>query len=198
MIAELSGTVSHKESDQCVVNVGGVGYLVHLSSRTASALPGVGERVHLYTHLLVREEEWRLVGFSSPEERRCFLDLISVSGVGPKLALQVMGQFSVAELEEAVRRGEWERIRSVPGVGAKLAQRLQLELGSRWKGREPARESGAVPSGEDEALLALTGLGYRAEEAKAALAEVAADLPLPQRIREALRRLDHHLKRTGG
>ncbi|MCL6561803.1 MAG: Holliday junction branch migration protein RuvA [Firmicutes bacterium] len=198
MIAELSGTVSHKESDQCVVNVGGVGYLVHLSARTASALPGVGERVHLYTHLLVREEEWRLVGFSSPEERRCFLDLISVSGVGPKLALQVMGQFSVPELEEAVRRGEWERIRAVPGVGTKLAQRLQLELGSRWKGREPARESSGVASGEDEALLALTGLGYRPEEAKAALAEVAAELPLPQRIREALRRLDQHLKRTGG
>ncbi|MBX5468048.1 MAG: Holliday junction branch migration protein RuvA [Firmicutes bacterium] len=188
MIAELKGVVAHKEVDQCVLDVGGVGYLVYLSSRTAQAIGEAGARVHLYTHLLVREEEWRLFGFATAEERRCFLDLIAVGGVGPKLALQLLSRFSPEELERVVAAGEWERLQAVPGIGVRTAQRLQVELAGRWKAR-PLR-SPAGPQGGDEALAALLGLGYRPEEAQAALAEVPPEWALSRRIREALRRLD--------
>ncbi len=197
MIAELRGTVVYKSDAECVVDVHGIGFAVWVSSRTMAGLGRVGERVHLYTHLLIREDEWRLVGFASVRERRRFLDLMAVNGVGVKVALAILGQWDADELEGLVHKGQWQTLKQAPGVGAKLAQRLQLELASRWKVNAPMPQ--VAPAGEGEAqdvvVEGLMALGYSADEAWAAVNTVEQALPDEVRLREALKRLD---RRQGG
>ncbi len=200
MIAELRGTVVHKSDSECVIDVHGIGFNVSLSSRTMAGLGRVGERVHLYTHLLIREDEWRLIGFATVRERRRFMDLVAVNGVGVKVALAILGQWDSDELESLVQRGQWQTLKQAPGVGAKLAQRLQLELASRWKVQAPMPE--VAPAGEqgatqDLVVEGLMALGYSVDEAWAAVNAVEKSLPDETRLREALKQLDRRQSGQG-
>lgn len=192
MIYELTGRIAAKVPGEVVLNVHGIGFGLAVSTRTEERLGAVGERAHLFTHLIVREDEWRLIGFFEAEEREGFLGLTAVNGVGPKVALAILGGLGVEQLEAAVRDGDWRRLKEVPGVGAKLAQRIQLELSSRWalRGAEPSAGPLSEPANGDPVVAGLMGLGYTAREAEEALAEVEGTLGEGERLRAALRRLD--------
>lgn len=192
MIAELKGVLTLKEPGECVVDVHGVGFAVSISSRTEAHLGSVGETVRLYTHLIVREDEWRLTGFLHRIERRRFLELLAVNGVGAKVALAILGVLGVDGLEQAIHEGQWQRLKAVPGVGAKLAQRVQLELSSRWKVDAEAESAPVIEDSGDEVVAALVGLGYTLEEALLAVRGLEPGLETAERLRQGLRALDAH------
>lgn len=192
MIAELRGTIVHKDAQECVIDVHGIGFQVQVSERTAAALGRIGEAAHLHTHLLVREDEWRLVGFGGRAERQGFMDLLSVNGVGMRVALAILGRWTLSELQQLVSQGQWKTLQEAPGVGAKLAQRLQIELASRWKVEAPVPmvTEPSAPRANDVVVDGLIGLGYSAEEAWEAVAGLSPGESDAMRLRAALKRLD--------
>jgi len=197
MIAKLTGRIESLEDGRCVVDVNGVGYLVHASTRTLAALPS-GELATLLIEMHVREDAIVLYGFAESAERDWFRLLTTVQGVGAKVALGVLSALSPRELVAAIQAGDRASLTRAPGVGAKLAVRLLTEL------REKA---GAMPTGTAfspvmplpgggvaaDALSALVNLGYRRPEAQAAVARAAERLgdagALDQFIRESLKEL---------
>ena len=197
MIAKLTGRVETLEDASCVLDVNGVGYLVHASTRTLAALPtGAVATLLIETH--VREDAFLLYGFADSAEREWFRLLTTVQGVGAKVALGVLSALSPRELIAAIQAGDRAALTRAPGVGTKLAIRLLTELRDR---------AGAMPTGigfspilpppggstESDALSALLNLGYRRPEAQAAVARVAARLgqgaALDALIRESLKEL---------
>jgi Holliday junction DNA helicase RuvA len=198
MIVEIEGVVGDQEPGLVVIQTAqGLGYGVEVPLETAQKLPARGERVRLYTHLVIREEQWRLIGFTSVAERQVFRDLLEVQGVGVKAALSLMSHLGLEALRRAVLKGEWEQLKKAPGIGAKTAQRIQLELSGRWSKDAVVRSvesasdtpptAAALPL--DDVVLALMSLGYGADEAQAALTLVTADNP-QDRLRRALQTLD--------
>ena len=196
MIARLSGIVLEKREDAVVLDVQGVGYLVHLSLQSMAHLPPVGARAQLRCHTHVREDSLQLFGFVSSEEEELFHLLISVSGVGPKLAVNILSGMPATELATAILHGELLRLTKIPGVGKKTAERLILELKDRIATSGlagGARPSQPPPdSAADAALLsALVNLGYRPAAAERTAETVRRNLgvgaPLEARLREALR-----------
>ncbi len=195
MIARLSGTVLEKRAEAAVIDVEGVGYLVHLSQQSMGRLPPEGGRVQLRCHTHVREDALQLFGFATPEEEELFHLLISVSGVGPKLGINILSGMPATELAGAILHGEHARLTRIPGVGKKTAERLVVELKDRIResGLAAARPSQPPPAAEaDEALLsALVNLGYRAAAAERTAETVRRNLgaaaPLEEQLREALR-----------
>ncbi len=181
MFAFLEGQLAQLSPEQAVVDVGGVGYRVFISRLTAAALPAVGSRVRLITRLVVRENDLSLWGFLSVEEEQAFLLLTGVNGVGPKLAMTVLSQITPLALFAAVGRQESARLEMVPGIGRKLAERIALDL--RDKVPEVAYTLGPL----DEAVSALTALGLREGEARAAVEGLSGDTE--EILRQALRRL---------
>ena len=198
MIVEIEGVMGDKHPGMVVIHTAqGLGYGVEVPRETEQRLPARGEKVHLFTHLIVREDQWRLIGFYAVEERQVFQDLLEVNGVGIKGALSVMSHLGVERLRRAVFNGEWKELKGASGIGAKIAQRIQLELASRWvKGSETpgmAWQAGAPlqePEAEgDEVVTALISLGYDRGEAEAAIRGLAVEQP-EDRLREALKALD--------
>lgn len=197
MIAKLTGRVEALEDGRCVLDVNGVGYLVHASTRTLAALP-TGAVTALLIEMHVREDAILLYGFVEPAEREWFRLLTTVQGVGAKVALGILSALSPRELVGAIQAGDRAALTRAPGVGAKLAVRLLTEL------REKA---GAMPTGPgfspvfapppgdaaSDALSALLNLGYRRPEALAAVARAAerlgADARLDTLIRDSLKEL---------
>ena len=198
MIVEIEGAVGERRPGFVVIHTsGGIGYGVEVPRETEERLPGLGERVRLYTQLIIREDQWRLIGFYTAAEREVFRDLLDVNGVGIKGALSVMSHLGVEHLRQSVLSGEWKVLKQAPGIGAKIAQRIQLELMSRWlKSAEPGTMPGPAPLASlgpqdqtDEVVVALISLGYQIAEAEAALAQVSANAP-EERLRLALKALD--------
>ncbi|MBW2095042.1 MAG: Holliday junction branch migration protein RuvA [Deltaproteobacteria bacterium] len=199
MIAHLSGLLLRKSTRSLVIDAGGIGYEVIVPLSTFYALPGEGERVdlHIYTH--VREDALSLFGFHTRLEKDLFLMLIAVSGIGPKLAVNILSGIGPGELQEAMARGDALRLRSIPGVGKKTAERIALELKDRALKSLGDREISPVSMMDeqekrllDDALSALTNLGYQANSARKALEMVRraqADITLEILIREALKKL---------
>ena len=190
MIAFLDGTLSAKGQDSVVVNVGGIGFFVRVSSRTLDSLPQVGQRVHLPTHFMIRDEVPVLFGFLDDQELDMFLDLVGVSGVGPRLALAVLGFMEAQELASAIMRGDSALIARVPGVGKKTAARLCVDLSSKME--RYVRDGQAVLSRDDDELVAaLMALGYSLRDAADAASSTAshATAPLEDRLKLALRSL---------
>lgn len=193
MIARLTGTLAHKSPEHLIVDVHGVGYQVAVSLNALYQLPEKGQPVtlHIYTH--VREDALQLFGFLEPVEKQLFLLLLGVSGVGPKLALNILSGSPADELRHALERSDLVRLTAIPGVGKKTAERLVVEL--RDKIRTVAGSRAEEPQASDgidsEAISALVNLGYRQAEAeravKAARAGGAADIQSV--IRDALRRV---------
>jgi Holliday junction DNA helicase RuvA len=192
MIARLSGILVETAADSAVIDVAGVGYLVHLSGRTLSALGPVGSEVVIPTELQVREDAWTLFGFGSTAERDAFRSLTSIQGVGGRLALAILSILSPDELARAVAQDDKAMIGRANGVGPKLAARianeLQGKLGSPGLGPSPAPRAGAAA----DALSALANLGFKPAVAIAAVNaaqdELGHDASLDALVRLALKK----------
>lgn len=194
MIASLTGTLRSKSPTEILVDVQGVGYAVSVPLSTFERLPAAGSTVTLLTYLQVREDALQLYGFWSEEERFLFRHLISVNGIGPKIAQSILSGISVTDLKEHIAHGNVGALMAIPGVGRKTSERLVLELREKVSKFGPTGEA-PVPSSGDiraEALLALTSLGYSRPTAEKALRNVLAEsngasLSIEELIKRALR-----------
>lgn len=179
MIAKLRGLLDGVGADFAVIDVGGVGYLVSASTRTLSNLGAIGEEVVLHTEMLVAEDFIRLVGFASASERDWFRLLISVQGVGARVALAILSALPGDDLHRAIASGDSSMVSRAQGVGPKLAQRIVNELKDK-AGSVVLGTGGAVPapagSYAQDAVSALLNLGFRPAEASAAVARAEAEL----------------------
>jgi Holliday junction DNA helicase RuvA len=194
MIARLSGILAETAADTAIIDVGGVGYLIHASGRTLDALGPVGGEILILTELQVREDAWTLFGFGSTAERDAFRALTSVQGVGGRLALAILSALSADELARAISQGDKAMIGRANGVGPKLAARianeLQGKLGIAGLGATlaPAARAGAAA----DALSALANLGFKPAEASAAVNaaqdELGPEAGLDALVRLALRK----------
>jgi Holliday junction DNA helicase RuvA len=184
MIAGIDGTLQSRSADGAIIKVGGVSLEVHMPSSTLTSLGAIGEEVHLYTHLHIKEDNVALYGFASTEELELFRTLISVSGVGPKAALAMLSAMNPSQLAIAIATGNVELLSQVPGVGKKMASRLALEL----KGKLESLWAGAPAEGDAEVIAALTSLGYTTSEATSAVATLpdSPELTIEERVRLAL------------
>lgn len=191
MIGRLLGRVHELTGEMAVIDVHGVGYEVELTAATAAALTGHAGEAELFIHHLVREDAQTLYGFATVAERDLFRTLIRMNGVGPKLGIAILGVLSPAELAEAVANADSAAISRAPGVGARTAKRLILELRDRLDDFEPIAEAPSVPgSPASEAVLALVALGYRRTEAAQAIDDVAHEgATVEALVRDALRRM---------
>ena len=210
MIGKLTGIVDHKAQGMVLLDVGGVGYEIHCSDRTLAELPGVGERVALFTELLVREDLLQLFGFRTAYDREWHRLLISVQGVGAKAAMAVLGTLGAEGVARAIALGDAASVKAAPGVGPKLATRVVNELKDKAPGvmalggdvieamgdaptmAAPVAAPTASSGAQAEALSALRNLGYAPADAAQAVARAAgedADAETPALIRAALRLL---------
>lgn len=188
MIGRLSGTLVEKNPPQILLDVQGVAYEVDVPMSTFYNLPNLGDRVTLFTHLVVREDAHLLFGFGSESERRAFRQLIRISGIGARTALSVLSGLSVAELAQAVTLQESGRLTRIPGIGKKTAERLLLELKDKL-GTEATAAIGVhrpPPVGAD-VLHALVALGYSDKEAVHAVKQLPEGIAVADGIRQALR-----------
>lgn len=218
MIGKLSGRLEYRASDHILIDVRGVGYIVHVSERTMMALPGVGEPVSLYTDMLVREDLQQLYGFTSLVEKEWHRLLCSVQGIGAKVSLAILGTLGPDGVSRAIALGDWASVKAAKGVGPKTAQRVVLDLKDKAPGvmamagstaqaadtpvaeadevieapvpvRAPAQTDASAQAG---ALSALANLGYAPGEAAGAVAEAAGTDPAlgeAELIRAALKLL---------
>lgn len=205
MIGRLAGVILHRAADHVLLDVRGVGYIVHVSTRTIASLPPVGEAAALYTDLLVREDLLQLFGFTTLAEKEWYRLLVTVQGVGAKAAMAILGTLGPDGAGRAIALGDWGAIKAAPGVGPKLAQRVVMELKDKAPGImalgsmsgdtahaappeddgviEPAlRRAASQPAPPQanvtaDALSALVNLGYNQSEAASAVARAAGETP---------------------
>ncbi len=196
MIAQLTGLVASRAEATCVIDVGGVGYLVHASTPCLAALAAPPEPVTVLTELQVREDAFTLFGFADASERDWFRLLTTVQGVGGRVALNILSVLPPAALAAAIAGSDKARLGQASGVGPKLAARLITELRDKTGALATVPGGARLPApagGSAELLSALTNLGYRRPEAEAALARIATFLPedagFDARLRAALREL---------
>jgi len=183
MIAMLSGKIAYKGISHIVVDVSGVGYRVFIPLATFYALPEAGETVSLHIHTSVKEDAIHLFGFYTQQERELFQLMISVSGIGPKIAMGILSGISSQELLEAISGGHVTKLITIPGVGRKMAERLILELKEKVI-KKMAAESISMSDPRknlsdamrEDVLSALVNLGYKQTAAKDAIDKVASDL----------------------
>ena len=191
MIGKLTGTLIEKNPPEVLLDVHGVGYEVQVPMSTFYNLPGLGEKVSLLTHFIVREDAQLLYGFATPQERQTFRELIKVSGVGPRTALSVLSGMGADDLAQAVTLQEAGRLVKVPGIGKKTAEHLLLEL--KGKLGDAIGGSGAAAQIKSDAqgdiLQALVALGYSDKEATASLKALPADVGVSEGIKLALKGL---------
>jgi Holliday junction DNA helicase RuvA len=190
MIAHLRGKLLAKHPNQAIVETGGVGYDVTISVPTFSDLPGVGSEVALHIHTHVREDVIALYGFLRAGEKQLFEKLITVSGIGPKLAVTILSGMAADEMIGAIRGNDLARLTRIPGIGKKTAERLVLELRDKLPagGAEAAVVSG-LSAVEEDVLSALVNLGYQRGAAEKAVAATAKNGSFEVMFREALKAL---------
>lgn len=196
MYYSLNGTLIFSDVQTAAVECGGVGYKCFITLNTRRKLPPVGGRVLLYTHLTVREDALDLYGFADLSELECFRLITTVNGLGPKIGLSILSAFTPDQIALFVATGDAKSLTQASGVGAKLAQRMVLELkdkmGSIGGGELPGLEAaGAVSAsaGASEAVSALVALGYSQSEATLAVGKLDSSLPVEELIRQALKSL---------
>lgn len=206
MIGRIAGRIEFKGADHVLIDVRGVGYIVHVSERTLAALPGVGEAVALYTDLLVREDLLQLFGFPTMAEKEWHRLLMSVQGIGAKASMAILGALGADGVSRAIALGDWNAVKAARGVGPKTAQRVVMELKDKAAGVmamagadvgapapaddddliesqptvRPAPSPGAgapAAAAQSEALSALTNLGYAPGDAAAAVATALGEMP---------------------
>ena len=188
MIAGLHGKLQALGSDWAIIDVGGIGFQVHMPTSTQSILGAIGEEVELHTHLHLREDNATLYGFATTEELGLFQTLIGISGLGPKLALAMLSTMSVEKLTIAIATGNIDVLTVVPGIGKKTANRIILELKDKIGAGLIAAPAAQLAEENTEVLAALTSLGYSVSEATRAVASLppSSDLSLEERIKLAL------------
>jgi Holliday junction DNA helicase RuvA len=195
VIGRLQGVLSRKEPPALMLDVGGVGYELEAPMTTFYELPAVGERVTLYTHLVVREDAHLLYGFVREAQRRLFRELLKVNGVGPRVALAVLSGLSDDEFSRCVAEEDIARLTKVPGIGRKTAERLVIEMRDKLPKDIPlpastAAAAGPVAPGDpvSEAVSALVALGYKPNEASRAVRNASTKgLSAEEIIRQALK-----------
>ena len=196
MIAYIKGTVQQQSEQGLVLDNQGIGYIIGMSASTMSRLPGKGEEAQVYTYMQVKEDDISLFGFVNQEELSLFRLLISISGIGPKVGMAVLGMMSPQQILSAIADGDAVAFSRVPGVGKKTAQRITLELqdkiNSPMSAIQSASGAGAVLASSDkqDAVEALVALGYgRSESLKAVLAVATEEMSADQIIRLSLKEL---------
>jgi holliday junction DNA helicase RuvA len=192
MIASIHGTLEARRADQAIVRVGGFSLRIFAPSSTLSRVGEPGDEITLYTHFQVREDGMALFGFSNPTERDAFEQLITISGVGPRVALALLSTMDSQSLYKAISDEDLQRISLAPGVGKKLAARLVLELKGKLPALTGGEGTGASVAGSNlqaEVLEALVGLGYSTAAAQAALKKIPQDraMTLEEQVTFALR-----------
>ena len=173
MIAHLRGKLIAKHPNQAIVDTAGVGYDVTISVPTFSELPAAGREVALFIHTHVREDAIALFGFLRAEEKQLFEKLISVSGIGPKLAITILSGMPTPDMVSAIRGNDVARLTRIPGIGKKTAERMVLELRDKLEGFGAAPPTPAASPAEEDVLSALVNLGYQRAAAERAVAAVA-------------------------
>jgi Holliday junction DNA helicase RuvA len=195
VIAHISGTLAQKIPGEVVIDVGGIGYQVFIPLNVFYRLPEVGSLVSLQIHTHVREDALQLFGFEDAAEKQIFLLLLGVSGIGPKLAINVLSGIPAQELSRALKEGDQVRLVAIPGVGRKLAERMIVELRDKLATLAPAGTESARGDGGSQLLLdavsALVNLGYKRAEAEKTVREVLkrGEHSLEQVLKETLRRM---------
>ncbi len=190
MIAAVRGEVLVRRPDHVVIDAGGVGYRLAVSAETLKSVPATGREGFLHAELIARDDSLALYGFASEEERDLFRQLISVSGVGPKVAVAVLGGGATRDLLRAIAGGDAKRFQAVPGIGKRTAERIIVELREKVAGElEEAIAIGAEQGGDPRTLArdGLVGLGYTPAEAEQLLSDAAGEEP-EEMIAAALRR----------
>ena len=202
MIGKIAGRIDYRGNDHVLIDVRGVGYIVHVSDRTLAALPAVGEAAALYTDLLVREDLLQLFGFTTLVEKEWHRLLMSVQGIGAKASMAILGALGADGVSRAIALGDWNAVKAAPGVGPKIAQRVVNELKEKAPGViamggsvkaalgevptvtddviEPVSiptPSAPIASAQSEALSALQNLGYAPGDAAGAVAEASGNAP---------------------
>jgi Holliday junction DNA helicase RuvA len=190
MIGRITGVLLEKNPPQILVETAGVGYDVEVPMSTFYNLPATGEKVVLFTHLVVREDAHLLYGFGSDAERKAFRQILKISGIGARTALSLLSGLSVGELVEAVAAQESGRLTKIPGIGKKTAERLLLELKDKFGveltgGIAVSRPAAAA----SDVLNALIALGYSDKEAQLAVKHLPEGLSVSDGIRQALKSL---------
>lgn len=189
MLGRLTGTLAEKNPPQVLVDCQGVGYEVDVPMSTFYNLPGLGEKVQLLTHFVVREDAQILFGFATGAEREAFRQLIRISGVGPRTALAVLSGMSVGDIAQAVTTQDASRLVKVPGIGKKTAERLLLELKGKIGADIGAGAATVANDAQADILQALVALGYSDREASACLKSLPKDVGVSEGIKLALRSL---------
>lgn len=197
MIASLNGQLIHRAPEHLIVEVAGVGYRVAVSLHTFSRLPALGEKVFLFVYTAVREDDISLFGFLDEQEKRLFQKLISVNGIGPKLALTILSGIVPEDLIDAIYREDLVRLTSIQGIGKKTAERMVLDLKDKLRDMPLEAKTGTprpLPTKMkmvDEAISALVNLGYTRNVAERALSQltIKEGVALETVIRQALRLL---------
>ena len=196
MIALIRGTLAYKSIDHVIIDVGGVGYRLSIPLSTFYSLPDTGE-VSLFTHTHVREDALLLFGFLSIEEKELFIILIGISGVGPKLAVNILSHIPVGDLKRAIATGDIKRLSGLPGIGKKTAERLVLELKDKVGPIDELTVSSDTTSVAgpttntltNDVISALVNLGYKENMARKILEnmEMAPDLTMEEALKGALK-----------
>jgi len=192
MIASVSGTVLVRRPDYVVIDAAGVGYHLAVSAETLKSVPARGKRTSLHAHLVAREDSLSLYGFASEDERDLFLHLISVGGVGPKVAMAALSGGPVRELVRAIAAGDAKRFQAVPGIGKRTAERIIVELREKIAEEiETDADGAAAAIGDEEpramAREGLLNLGYTPPEAERLLSKAVGESP-EEIVQSALRR----------
>ena len=187
MIATLRGEITQIEDNAIVVETGGIGLRVFVTAPLRTRMQ-VGEATMLYTHLVVREDDWKLFGFETKADRDLFVLLLGTDGVGPRTALAVMSSVTLDVIQRAVFGEDPDLLGRVPGVGKKTAQKIVLYLHDRLKPTDTLKAVAAMSDADSEVLAALTALGYSVVEAQTAIQSIPKDAPdeVEERLRLAL------------
>ena len=192
MIAYLKGTLIHNTPGHVVIEAGGVGYAAAVPVSSFASLGEIGGTVEIYVHTHLSDDALALYGFLTTDEKAMFLKLIGISGIGPKLAMNILSGIAPGDLEEAIRSGDLARISLVPGIGKKTALRITMELQDKLEQKEKLLAAKGTPEKED-LLSALQNMGFRRKEAERAVDQtLAANKPgaeFEKLLRDCLRRL---------
>jgi Holliday junction DNA helicase RuvA len=201
VIAHLRGSVLEKHPNQVVIEAGGVGYDVMIPVSTFTSIAEAGQTTALHIHTHVREDAILLYGFATRDEKSLFEKLISVSGIGPKVAITTLSGLAVEDLVQAIRSGEIERLVRIPGIGKKTAERMVVELRDKLESIGAARPTpaaapaaGAIPALDQDIVSALVNLGAQRTQAEAALRKAKAGGVDPDNFELLFRKAMDHLR----
>jgi len=188
MISSLEGKIALKAEKYAIIETGGIGFRVNLSEKTLSKIPQSGGSVKLFTYLSVKETGWDLFGFLTFEELDLFELLITIPGIGPKTASNILGVASVADLQEAIVLGDETILGKVSGIGKKMAQKIVIEL--KTKVKKISKGEGSGVAGDIEVIDALVNLGYKVYEVREVLQKLPENIKgVENRVKETLKRL---------